>query len=169
MRILIDTREQAPFDFLRCGADIETERAALPIGDYSLAGLQDRVAVERKSLPDLTRCLGAERERFERELLRAAALDSFCVVVEAPWQALADGKYRSRLNPGAACASVGAFMARHRIPFFFAGSRTQAEAFTALYLRQWLKGKVHDLDAMRAALEVNAGLNRRCRAKWKEV
>ena len=164
MTILVDTREQAPFSFLACGADIETARAALPIGDYSLAGLQSRVAVERKSLPDLVQCLGTDRERFERELLRAAALDAFCVVVESSWQALADGKYRSRLNPGAACASVGAFMARYHIPFFFAGSRTQAEAFTALFLRQWLKGKAHDLDAMRAALEGNAGLNRSGRA-----
>ena len=163
MTILIDTREQAPFDFLACGADISTERAALPIGDYSLAGLADRVAVERKSLPDLVQCLGAERDRFERELLRARALEAFTVVIEAGWDDLAGGRYRSRLEPGAACASVGAFMARYHIPFFFAGSREQAERFTALFLRQWLKGKVHDLDAMRQAVEENAGLNRRRR------
>ena len=163
MRIIIDTREQAPFDFLGCGADIETERAALPIGDYSLAGMADRVAVERKSLPDLVQCLGADRERFGREFLRAAALDAFCVVVEGRWEDLTAGKYRSRLDPGAACASVRAFMARHGIPFFFAGSRAQAETFTALYLRQWLRGKAHELDALREAVEGSAGLNRRRR------
>ncbi len=152
MTILIDTREKAPFSFLQCGADISTERAALTVGDYALAGLADRVAVERKSLPDLVLCLGAERSRFERELQRAAALESFSVVVEAGWQALADGKYRSNLNPGAACASIAAFSARHGISFMFAGNREQAERYTALFLRQYLRGKAHDLDAIRKAM-----------------
>ena len=152
MTIVVDTREQAPFDFLQCGADIETARAALSTGDYSLAGLETRIAVERKSLFDLVQCLGAGRARFERELQRAAALESFCVVVESTWQALVDGKYRSNLNPGAACASIAAFSARYGIAFHFAGNRAQAERYTALYLRQYLRGKAHELDAIRQAL-----------------
>ncbi len=47
---------------------------------------------------------------------------------------------------------------------FFAGSRVQAEAFTALFLRQWLKGKAHELDALREAVEGSAGWNRSGRA-----
>ena len=69
MKILIDTREQAPFAFTHeryAGTTIEA--GTLDTGDYSLAGLTDLVAVERKSLPDLVACLGRERERFEREL-----------------------------------------------------------------------------------------------------
>lgn len=72
MKIIIDTREQRPFAFLGQNGDIETERGTLSLGDYSLAGLTDRVAVERKSLADLVMCLGKERERFQRELMRAA-------------------------------------------------------------------------------------------------
>lgn len=65
MRVLIDSREQRPFPFHgpRYGG-VEVETAALTIGDYSLAGLADKVAVERKELPDLVQCLGRERERF---------------------------------------------------------------------------------------------------------
>lgn len=140
MRVIIDTREQAPFAFGHERYAVEVEAGALAIGDYSLAGLTDRVAVERKSLPDLVACLGRERERFERELQRAAALDAFMVAVEASWGELAQGNYRSQLNPHAACQSVLAFQARYRIPFLFAGSRAAAEYATWGFLRQYLEG-----------------------------
>lgn len=154
MKIIIDTREKAAFDFLSQSGDIETERGTLALGDYSLAGMTERVAVERKSLSDLVMCLGTERERFQRELMRAAALEAFCVVVEATWQDLAAGRYRSKLSPASGMASVLAFMARHRIPFLFAGNRANAEAVTAGFLRQYLRGKEHELKAVQEAVGV---------------
>ena len=140
MKIVIDSREQAPFAFeYEKYAGTVVEVGTLDTGDYSLAGLTDRVAVERKSLPDLVACLGRERERFERELQRAAALDAFAVVVEASWADLAGGQYRSQLNPHSACQSVLAFTARYRVPFMFAGSRAGAEYITWGFLRQYLE------------------------------
>ena len=133
MRVIIDSREQAPFSFQGPRYEgVTVEVGGLSVGDYSLAGLTDRVAVERKSLPDLVMCLGRERERFERELARGAALDAFAVVVEASWADLAGGQYRSRLNPHAACQSVLAFV--------FAGSRAAAEYTAWGFLRQYLEG-----------------------------
>ncbi|MDL2317075.1 hypothetical protein LJC59_08395 [Desulfovibrio sp. OttesenSCG-928-A18] len=140
MKIVIDSREQAPFTFDHekyTGTMVEV--GTLDTGDYSLTGLTDRVAVERKSLPDLVACLGRGRERFERELQRAAALDAFAVAVEASWSDLATGQYRSQLNPHSACQSVLAFTARYRIPFMFAGSRAGAEYITWGFLRQYLE------------------------------
>ena len=154
MKIIIDTREQRPFDFLSHGGEVKAERGTLGLGDYSLAGLTDRVAVERKSLADLVTCLGVERERFQRELMRAAAMEAFAVVVEAPWQDLASGNYRSKLHPASGTASVLAFMARYRIPFLFAGNRTNAEAVTVGFLRQYLRGKEHELRAIREAVGI---------------
>ena len=140
MKIIIDSREQAPFAFAnKKYAGTVTDVGTLDTGDYSLAGLTDRVAVERKSLPDLVACLARERERFERELQRGAALDSFCVVVEASWAELAGGQYRSQLNPHSACQSVLAFTARYRVAFLFAGSRAGAEYATWGFLRQYLE------------------------------
>lgn len=140
MKIIIDTREQEPFAFRHERMEAETEPGTLAVGDYSLAGLTDRVAVERKSLPDLVMCLGRERERFERELARGAALDAFAVVCEASWLDLSRGEYRSRLNPHAACQSVLAFAGKYRLPFLFAGSRSAAEYMTWGFLRQYLEG-----------------------------
>lgn len=140
MKIVIDTREQAPFPFSHSGyVGTVTEPGALAIGDYSLAGLNDKVAIERKNLPDLVACLGRERERFERELQRGAALEAFAVVVEASWHDLSSGNYRSALKPHAACQSVLAFTGRYRVPFLFAGSRPAAEYMTWGFLRQYLE------------------------------
>ena len=140
MTIIVDSREQAPFAFEHDRYGVQIQQGALTVGDYSLVGLTDKVAVERKSLPDLVQCLGRERERFERELQRGAALDAFAVVIEAAWPDLAGGNFRSQLNPHAACQSVLAFMSRYRTPFLFAGSRPAAEYVTWGFLRQFLEG-----------------------------
>ena len=140
MQIIVDSREQLPFNFSHERYDVQIQQGTLTVGDYSLRGLEDKVAVERKSLPDLVQCLGRERSRFERELQRGQALDAFAVVIEASWPDLAGGNFRSQLNPHAACQSVLAFMARYRVPFLFAGSRAAAEYVTWGFLRQFLEG-----------------------------
>lgn len=165
MHIVIDSREQLPFSFEHeryAGTTIEA--GTLDTGDYSLAGLTDRVAVERKSLSDLVACLGRERDRFIRELQRASALDAFAVVVEAGWPELATGRYRSLLNPHAACQSVAAFMARYRVPFIFAGTRSMAEYAAWSFLYQYLEGAKKRWKAIATAQEV-AGMVAGCNPK----
>ena len=140
MKIVVDSREQAPFSFGHgryAGTVVET--GTLDTGDYSLVGLTDKIAVERKSLDDLLGCLTSGRERFERELSRGGGMDFFAVVVEASWADLAGGKYRSRMNPHAACQSVLSFMYRYGAPFLFTGSRAAAEYATHGILRQYLE------------------------------
>ena len=138
MKIIRDTREQAPFIF--AGYDCEVQAGTLTTGDYSLAGLVDRCAVERKSLDDLLGCLTGEgRERFERELSRAAGLDCFAVVVEASMQDMAEGRYRSKMKPHAALQSVLAFQVRHRCPFIWAGTRAGAEYAAFHFMRHYLR------------------------------
>lgn len=135
MRIVVDSREQAPFTFTEYG--VEVSQDTLQAGDYSLVGLESLVAVERKSLPDLVACLGRERDRFERELERLRGFESAAVVVESPLADLALGQYRSALNPKAAYESVVAFMCRYRLTFYFAQDRRGAERFTFSFLRHY--------------------------------
>jgi ERCC4-type nuclease len=47
--VIADSREQEPYSFE--ATRITTVRRALPAGDYSLDGLEDRVAVERMRTP----------------------------------------------------------------------------------------------------------------------
>lgn len=134
MRVVVDTREQAPYSFAK--QEAEVMRATLPAGDYSLPGFEDRVAVERKSVNDLMGCLTKDRARFERELAKLRAYEVSAVVVEASMQDIAEGRYRSEMKPHAALQSLLAFMCRYRIPFIFAGSREGGE-----YVTFWLLSK----------------------------
>jgi ERCC4-type nuclease len=136
VRIIVDSREQHPFDFSRW-PDCEVTTGALVTGDYSLAGLEDKISVERKSLNDLVGCLtGDNRARFERELARGRGLDFFAVVIEAGFPELTAKQYRSSLNPHAAAQSILAFQIRYGVPFIWAGSRRAAE-----YTVYWLLSK----------------------------
>lgn len=138
MLILIDSREQRPFTFAKYGATLEVE--ALPVGDYSLPGFQDRAAIERKELNDLVGCLmGENRERFERELHRGRHYDLFAVVVEASLADVSRGRYRSEMKAHAALQSIIAFQVRYRVPFVWAGNREGAEYLTYSLLSKYLR------------------------------
>ena len=126
---VVDTREQLPLELpLRSITD------TLPTGDYSVLGFEDLICVERKSLPDLIGCMTSGRKRFERELQRMKAYDARCVVVEASWQQLRDGEYRSRITPEAATHSVVSWISSFAVPFLFVGDRVSAADAVAYFL-----------------------------------
>jgi DNA excision repair protein ERCC-4 len=138
MKILVDTREQTPFTFQ--GYDVTPEPAALSVGDYSLPGFQDRVSVERKSLDDLIGCLiNSNRDRFERELVKARHYELFAVAVEANLADVSQGHYRSEMKPQAALQSIVTFQIRYRTPFVWAGNRAGAEYMTYSLLSKYLR------------------------------
>jgi ERCC4-type nuclease len=63
--LLVDTREQNRLDFSRFeGWFAGVERRALPVGDYSFAGLEEVCVAEHKDLTDLVHSFTAERAVF---------------------------------------------------------------------------------------------------------
>jgi len=140
MKIVRDSREQSPFHFEDARFDgVVVIEGTLTTGDYSIAGLESRVAVERKSLADFIGSISTGRERFERELARARGLDAFMVVIESPFSDLVAGNYRSRMEPKAATQTTYSFMARYRCAFHFAQSRAWAEYATFHFLRHYAR------------------------------
>ncbi len=99
---LIDTREQFPLELPSLAPPVI---ATLATGDYSVMGLTNVVAIERKSLDDLLGCIGQERERFDREVQRLLAYPVRALVIESGWQALERGEWRSKVSPQAAIGS----------------------------------------------------------------
>ena len=82
--ILVDTREQTPFDFSRFeGWFSGIEKKPLQLGDYSVAGLEDVCVVERKDLPDLIRSLTADRSVFVDRLRRMSRYPNRLLVITA--------------------------------------------------------------------------------------
>ena len=126
---VIDTREQLPLEL-----PLRSITETLPTGDYSVSGFEDLICCERKSLPDLIGCMTSGRKRFERELQRMKAYDARCVVVEAHWQQLRNGEYRSRITPEAATHSIVSWISAFAVPFLFVGDRTAAADAVAYFL-----------------------------------
>lgn len=115
--IVIDTREQTPFHF----DGWPTQRGTLKTGDYSIVGLEDSAAIERKSLQDLIGCIGGERDRFKRELERLMAYSCRAVVIEANMDAIYRQQYRGTIHPNAVIGSIASWTTRYQVPFIFAG------------------------------------------------
>lgn len=132
--ILIDTREQTPFDFTAFG--FKQRRATLKTGDYSVEGLEDKLTVERKSLSDLLGCVGNQRKRFEKELHRMLEFDARAVVVSASESHIAKGGWKySRLTPKQVIGSYTGWMTWN-IPWIFAKDHISAGERAAHFL--WL-------------------------------
>ena len=133
--VVTDSREQLPYIF--DPAKVATIRKALPAGDYSLAGLEDRVAVERKSLADFVTTVIRGRKRFHRELKKLSAFESACVVVECNFRDLVDGRYRSDAHPHALIATVASIVVDFGVPVFFCSDRQAACRFVEEYLTRF--------------------------------
>jgi len=114
--IIIDSREQAPLVFTQYPSLVST----LQSGDYSILGLCNKFAVERKSISDLIGSLTTGRERFERELHRLRGFHFARLLIIGKESDIIDGNYRSKANPKSIMHSLYSFEARHNVPFVFA-------------------------------------------------
>ena len=88
--VVVDSREQCPLTF----PNLPTVIGTLTTGDYSIAGLENIISVERKNLDDLLACIGRDRDRFKAELQRLRAYRFRLLVVEADAVTLETGDWR---------------------------------------------------------------------------
>jgi ERCC4-type nuclease len=130
--IVIDTREQEPYSF--DSRLVAAVRRALPAGDYSIEGLEERVAVERKSLDDFVSTVIHARPRFREELRKFARYRAACVVVEAGVADVLLQRYRGEAHPNAVIGSALSIILDFGVPVFFCGNRQAACQFVQGYL-----------------------------------
>jgi ERCC4-type nuclease len=129
---IIDTREQEEYSF--DSRLVATRRHALPAGDYSIAGLENTVAVERKSLDDFVSTVIHNRERFRNELRKLAGYRAACVVVEAGVLDVLLHRYRGDAHPNAVLGSALSIILDFHVPVFFCSSRQATCQFVQAYL-----------------------------------
>jgi len=131
---VIDSREQTPVTLqVKPDMILPSEVGTLYTGDYSIKGLQNLIAIERKSLSDMMGCIGTGRERFEKEILRLRGYDVKAIIVESSWAQIENGDYRSRVNPSAAIGTLMGWIA-HGVPITMAGDHMRAGIFIARML-----------------------------------
>ena len=139
--VIIDTREQEPYGF---NPQLVTPvRRALPAGDYSLAGFEQTVAVERKTLDDFVGTVMRARARFYRELQLLERYARACVVIEANLSDVLASRYKGDAHPQAVLGSALAISVDFGVPVFFCSNRQIACRFTEAYLLRAAERSAH--------------------------
>jgi ERCC4-type nuclease len=136
MTILIDNREQLPYSFQ--GYPVETKKAHLKTGDYSLEGHSEKITVERKSKADLYMSLGRERDRFEAEFQRLREFDYAALVIESSLSGLLIPPFKSRMNPKSIIQSLISWSIRYEVYVFFSDNRHYSECLIYSLFEKYL-------------------------------
>ncbi|MCY2987181.1 MAG: hypothetical protein NTY19_04835 [Planctomycetota bacterium] len=146
---IVDTREQTPLDL----SPLRVEVAGLTTGDYSVKGLEQIVAIERKELSDLLGCIGTERERFDREVMRLLAYPCRALVIEATWQDIEAGDWRSKITPAAALGSLLGWIAAG-LPVVMAGDHDRAGRYVSRLLFTAARRRYREARALIGTVDV---------------
>lgn len=141
--IVIDTREQTPL-WPKTSKVVEFKK--LDVGDYSLKGYEDKIAIERKSPSDLFGSLGKDHARFKRELARAKDYDYFAILVETNYTNIInkefDGAHHSKMKGYVVAQILFTLHIKYGIPIFMVNGRREAKA----YVRELLKAYKKQVD-----------------------
>src|ERR1700741_215394 len=115
---IVDTREQNPLSFRRFkGWFSKIEHKALPLGDYSVKGMEDTCVVERKDLADLICSFTTNRSVFVNRLRRMAERPhSLLIVTSSLTEIKSEYPYRAA-NPNRITQSLIAVLTGLRLPF----------------------------------------------------
>lgn len=129
--IIIDTREQLPYEF---SDRVCALRGTLAAGDYSLVGYETEVALERKSLNDYVSTVIGQRERFANELKKLQNYIDKAIVVEADPSHIFEHAYTSNASPASVWGATISIIIDYSIPIYFLGTRPVAVRFVEDFL-----------------------------------
>jgi ERCC4-type nuclease len=146
---IVDTREQNPLSFRRFKTWFKRiEYRALPLGDYSVEGMENSCVVERKDLADLIHSFTTNRAVFVNRLRRMSDVPHKLLVVTAPLsQIKTEYPYRGA-NPNRITQSLIAVLAGLGVPLICTETHELGEEIVASFLYQtflydWLEQNGH--------------------------
>lgn len=135
--LLVDTREQNPFNFSRFeGWFAGIEKKALRLGDYSVAGLEDTCVVERKDLSDLVHSCTVERNAFIKRLRLMAGYPHRLLVVTSTLSQVKSPYSHSSVDPNRTTQFLVAALAGLQVPFICSETQALGEELVGSYLYQ---------------------------------
>ncbi len=119
---------------------IPTITRKLDTGDYSCQlgeqSFERDIVVERKhNLDEICGNFTAERERFEREFMRAKAYGTkvYLIIENATWADIFIGNYRSKLNSKSLFGSLLSWMVRFNITVLFCRPEESARIMYGIF------------------------------------
>ena len=141
--IVIDTREQRPYIFK--GHPIVQDN--LKVGDYSIRGFENQIAIERKQAEEIYGNFGHGRERFMKECELLSTYERACIIIENDLSRLISPPeytkrmYKMKLKKSHIVGALAKLIGEYGIPVIFASGRREANELTYAILKQYYKCK----------------------------
>ncbi|OGP90114.1 MAG: hypothetical protein A2157_17400 [Deltaproteobacteria bacterium RBG_16_47_11] len=136
--MVIDSQEHMGYKFQRfTNWFAGTVRRRLKVGDYTLLGMEEEVAVERKTIQDLVNSIIQDREDFIENCERLSEFKKKCLVVEGSLSSVKTPYEDSKAHPNAVLGSLLAAQERWELPVYFLDDFVLAEEFVASMLSKY--------------------------------
>lgn len=136
--VVVDSAEHMGYRFERFSNWFAgTIHKRLPIGDYTLLGMEEEVIVERKTVPDLVNSIIQDRKDFIEKCERLSKFRKKCLVVEGSLSDVKTPYEDSQAHPNAVFGSLLAAQERWNIPVYFLDDFLLAEEFVASMLSKY--------------------------------
>lgn len=143
--LIVDTREQRPFNFTKY--PVEVQRAKLDAGDYSIAGHEHQIALERKSMADLVSTVTVGHKRFKKEIERSLGYAYFGIIVEEPFTMLLHDAYKGAKHNKTAgevvAKIVNAIRVKYNVDVMFCMDEAEAASLTYHILASYWRNREH--------------------------
>ena len=133
--ILVDTREQKPWTF----PGWAVRHKALKHGDYSIAGYERQLCIERKSVADLFHSFTVKRDGMVKRLEGMGKIKCSSLIVEGDVWEIVRGVARSQVNGRLLLGSVSAMCALNGVSFILAGDRAGAQEMARLMVDGFIR------------------------------
>ena len=136
--IVIDSAEHMGYTFERFSNWFSgSVRKRLGVGDYTILGLEEEVAVERKTIPDLVKSIIQWRKDFIEKCERLSRFRKKCLVIEGSLSLVKTPYEETQAHPNAVLGSLLAAQERWEIPVYFLDDFILAEEFVASMLSKY--------------------------------
>ena len=128
-KLLQDTREQLPlFPENAIPVGLQIENRCLKDGDYSVAGLESMVFIERKGLGDLLTYIGKDRARTKEKLSRVDGFLFKALMIEVAEQDLLHSRFHySNISPEVVRQTLAAFEVKYNLHIYYFRDRMEAQ------------------------------------------
>lgn len=137
--IVADTREQKPYQFLDIKSNkdegnktyiVKIEKESLPVGDYTIKGLESKIIIERKSKADLFQSI-LKRDNFISRLKKMEKFEYAAVVVEADLEEISmRPPEHTKLTGLSVTRTIFSWDQQYRVKWWLVRGRRLAEKLT---------------------------------------
>jgi DNA excision repair protein ERCC-4 len=137
MTILIDSREQQSPLFGRYPRGMTVSCQTLSVGDYSLSGFSDRIAVERKQISDLVPYCTSDYQATKLKMQKLEKLEWAGLIIEARESEVYSYYRFSQASPESVRQALASFSIKHKVHIYIGDREHCGRWMVDRFIRYW--------------------------------